>query len=78
MEIKIYVSDHCFSCREAIQYFFEKELNVKQINVTYNQEGFKEMITLGGIATPLIVIENQVFHTFERAKIEKVLEEKNE
>ncbi|WCK52959.1 glutaredoxin family protein [Aneurinibacillus sp. Ricciae_BoGa-3] len=78
MVIKVYVSDHCFSCKEAIQYFTEKEVNVKQINVTYNQEKFVEMLTLGGIATPLIVIDDQIFYTFERAKLDKVLEEKNE
>jgi glutaredoxin len=60
MKIKIYISDHCSFCREAIRYFQEKNIEVEQIDVTRNQTHFDEMMKHGGIATPFIVIGNQM------------------
>lgn len=78
MKVTIYVSHHCISCEDAIRYFKSKGIDFKEINVTHDQESFNEMLRLGGIATPLIIVEGHIFHTFDPNKVEKVLEEKNE
>jgi glutaredoxin len=73
MEITLYVSDHCASCEQVLQYFKEKDIVYEVINVTYDQEMFDRMLSEGGIATPFIVIEGRAFHTFDRDKIEAFL-----
>jgi glutaredoxin-related protein len=78
MNLKIFISDHCLSCQEAVAYFREKGLDFEQINVTHDQHLFNEMLKLGGIATPFIVMGEQKFHAFDRQKIEKVLEDEDE
>lgn len=77
-KVKLYISDFCLSCEEAIQYFINKGFTIEKINVTYDQDRLEEMLQLGGIAPPLIVIERKVFHVFNRSKIDQWLEEINE
>jgi glutaredoxin len=76
VKIKIYTSDHCTSCHEALQYFRSKEMPFELIDVTFNKHHFEEMVKLGGIATPFIIIDEQTFHTFDQKKMEQVLEGK--
>jgi arsenate reductase-like glutaredoxin family protein len=73
MKITLYVSDHCESCEQVLQYFKEKDLAYEVIDVTYDQEMFDRMLSEGGIATPFIVIEGRAFHMFDRDKIEDFL-----
>jgi glutaredoxin len=73
MKVKIYVSHHCVSCQDAIHYFKRKGVDFKEIDVTHDQESFNEMLLLGGIATPLIIVGDHIFHTFDPNKVEKVL-----
>ncbi|MCF6095197.1 glutaredoxin family protein [Microaerobacter geothermalis] len=78
MKAKIYISNHCTLCREVIRFFQENGIPYEQINVTHNQEKFDEMLMLGGIATPFIIIESSYFYHFDRKKFEKFLEGKYE
>jgi glutaredoxin len=73
MKITLYVSDHCESCEQVLQYFKEKDLAYEVIDVTYDQEMFDRMLSEGGIATPFIVVEGRAFHVFDRDKIEDFL-----
>jgi glutaredoxin len=77
MAVKIYISDHCFSCKEAVHFFEKKGILFQLINVTQDQARFDEMVSLGGIATPFIVIGKQIFHYVDREKIERALEDEN-
>lgn len=74
MHIRIYVSDHCFSCQEVISFFKEQGIATELINVTREQNRFDEMVRFGGIATPFIIIGEHIFHSFDQTIIEKVLE----
>jgi glutaredoxin len=73
MNITLYTSDHCISCKEVIRFFHEKGYSFRQLDVGFNKENFNEMLRLGGIATPFIVIGSKTFHTFDRKKLEEVL-----
>jgi glutaredoxin len=77
MNITIYTSDHCCSCKEAIRFFQESGINFRQLDVGCNKENFDEMLRLGGIATPFIVVDKRKFHSFDREKMEKVLKDGN-
>jgi glutaredoxin len=74
MSIKVYWREHCSQCKSVIEYFEEKKLSVDTIDVTYDQDKFREMLSLGGIATPLIVIGEHVVHSFDRQKLDRMLE----
>jgi glutaredoxin len=78
MKVKIYLSDHCVSCKEAVHFFEAKGVYLEQINVTYDQKRFDEVLSLGGIATPLIVIGERIFHSFDRTTMEQFLEGNDE
>ncbi|MFC5452391.1 glutaredoxin family protein [Paenibacillus aestuarii] len=73
MEVIVYSSGHCASCKEAISFFEEQGIAYKQFDVEVNKEHFQEMLRLGGIATPFILIEDSAFHYFDRDKIKEVL-----
>ncbi|MFJ9498579.1 glutaredoxin family protein [Brevibacillus centrosporus] len=74
MNITIYTSDHCSACREAIQFFQEYGIPYRQLDVGYDKWNFDEMLRLGGIATPLIIVGSQTFHTFDPKKMEEALQ----
>ncbi|MCZ8516955.1 glutaredoxin family protein [Paenibacillus filicis] len=74
MNIKVYWSEHCSQCKTVMDYFDEKQVPIEKINVTYDQNKFNEMLRLGGIATPLIVVGERVIHSFDRQKVDKLLE----
>lgn len=74
MNIKLYWSEHCSQCKKVMSYFAEKQVNIEKIDVTHDQNKFNEMVRQGGIATPLIVIGNRVIHTFDRQKLDQLLE----
>ena len=74
MRVKVFLSYHCVSCREAVLFFEEMGINIEKIDVAHDRAGFEEMLKLGGIATPFIVIGDTVMHTFERSKIVQMLE----
>ncbi|MBU8763726.1 hypothetical protein KM868_09490 [Micrococcus luteus] len=75
MGVKVYWRENCGECKIVMKYFEEKQIDIDKIDVTYDKERFEEMLRLGGIATPLIVIGHHVFHSFNRLKIDKALED---
>ncbi|MEK3884882.1 glutaredoxin domain-containing protein [Paenibacillus sp. PL2-23] len=73
--IKLYWRSNCAQCQRMLDFFEEKGIPIEAIDVTYDKEQFAEMLRLGGIATPLLVMGQQVFHFFDRNKINRALEE---
>ncbi len=75
MNIVLYVSDHCASCREAVLFFQAEGISFQLLNVDFDKDNFNDMLYYGGIATPLIRIDNLTFHSFDRKKIKEALQE---
>jgi glutaredoxin len=73
MEITIYMCEHCVSCMEALRYFDNQGIYYRKLNVETNKLYFNEMLRLGGIATPFILIDNIAFHYFDYDRISEVL-----
>jgi glutaredoxin len=76
MKVKIYVSEYCVWCEEAVRYFVQQNVEIEKVDVTYDQERFDEMVSYGGIGTPFIMIDDQIFHSFDIEKMERLLQEK--
>lgn len=77
MTIKIYWRQYCSSCEEVFRYLDQKELEYEKIDVTHDQVSFNEMLRLGGIATPFIVIGQRIVPYFDKDKFNQTLEEIN-
>lgn len=73
MDIVLYSTDHCASCKEAIRFFHEKGAPFRHVDVGTDKANFTEMLLRGGIATPYILIGEQAFHSFDRLKIQEVM-----
>lgn len=74
MNIKVYWRQHCRSCQDVFHYLDQKKIPYEKIDVTYEQARFDEMLRLGGIATPLIVVDGKVIFYFEPQKMDRILE----
>lgn len=75
MTIKIYWRQYCSSCEEVFRYLDQKELKYEKVDVTHDQLKFDEMLRLGGIATPFIVIDQRIIPYFDKDKFNQTLEE---
>lgn len=73
MNVTVYTSDHCAACDEAVRFFQEMGIAFRHLDVGYNKENFDEMLRHGGIATPLIIVGNETFHSFDSQKIKEAL-----
>jgi glutaredoxin len=73
VEIKVYTKSNCLSSKEVIRFFKVHHILYTEVNVTNDQERFNEMLKLGGIATPFIIIGDQIFHSFTRSEIKRTL-----
>lgn len=74
MDIKVYWRQDCHACIDVFNYLDDKQLDYEKIDVTYDQNRFDEMLRLGGIATPLIMIDGQVVSHFDREKLNQIIE----
>ncbi|WP_162160660.1 glutaredoxin family protein [Paenibacillus gorillae] len=74
-EITLYTSPYCQFCREAVQFFRKEQLAFKEVDITGSKEGQEEMMALGGIATPFIIVSGRSFHSFDRGQIEEALKQ---
>lgn len=75
MHVKIYLTEHCPFCVEAVGFLKKLGLTVEEVNVARDRECLQEMMGQGGIATPFIVIGSKVFHVFDPQKIQSYLKE---
>jgi glutaredoxin len=74
VNVKVYWRQHCSLCKDVFHYLDQKEIPYEKIDVTYDQTRFDEMLRLGGIATPLIVVDGLVISYFESEKMDRILE----
>lgn len=74
MEVKIYSAPTCFYCVKAKEYFKQKGIAFKDLDVSINESYAKEMIQrTGQMGVPVIVINNQTIVGFDKNKIEKII-----
>lgn len=77
MKITIYTIPNCVYCKMAKDYFVDRDINTKEINVFRNKEAAKDMIELSGqMGVPVIVIGGKVIVGYDEREIEMALEGK--
>ncbi len=74
MNVKIYTTNHCPYCHQAKDFFKEKKVEFKEINVEENPQAAEEMVEKSGqMGVPVIEIDGQIIVGFNKPAIEKAL-----
>lgn len=73
-KIQIYTSDTCGRCVQAKEYFKENSLEYVEHNINKNSEARKELIRMGYMSVPVILIEEDHVLGFDLKRIEQLLE----
>ncbi len=71
--IKIYSSNTCSNCTAAKEYLKEKGYEYEEKNVSTDSAAKKELISLGYMGVPVIMIDDEVVVGFNRNKLEELL-----
>jgi glutaredoxin len=71
--ITMYVTSWCPQSKRARQYFSQKGLEVREVDVETGEEGLLEFREFGGRAVPLIVVGDMRMRGFDAAAMDKLL-----
>nr|WP_293394925.1 glutaredoxin family protein [Peptoclostridium sp.] len=71
--VKIYTSDTCGYCHMAKEYFNENGIAFDERNVTRDVEAKKELMKMGYMSVPVIIIDGETVVGFDKQKIESLL-----
>lgn len=72
-KIKIYSSNTCSNCTAAKEYIKEKGYDYEEKNVSIDAAAKKELISLGYMGVPIIMIDDDVVVGFNKSKLEELL-----
>ena len=74
VKITIYSTPTCPYCKAAKEYFKNKKISFKDVDVSKDQEAQKEMIEKSNqMGVPVIEIDDKIVVGFNQEKIEKLL-----
>lgn len=72
--IKIYTSDTCGRCVQAKEYFKKNNIKYVEHNINKNSEARKELIGMGYMSVPVILIDEDHVLGFDLKRIEQLLD----
>ncbi|MFA6495350.1 MAG: Uxx-star family glutaredoxin-like (seleno)protein [Candidatus Paceibacterota bacterium] len=73
--VTIYTTTHCPYCKMAKDYFTERDVSYREVNVEADDEAAAEMIRKSGqMGVPVIEVKGTVIVGFDRDAIERALE----
>jgi glutaredoxin 3 len=72
-KIKIYTSNTCSHCSAAKEYLKEKELSYEERNVSTDPSAKKELIGMGYMGVPIIMVDDDVVEGFNKNKLDEIL-----
>lgn len=73
--IEIYSSDKCLECKKAKEYFDENNLEYIEHNVFKVIEAKRELIRMGYMSLPVIIINGNHVLGFDLNRIKKLINE---
>jgi len=74
MVVTIYTTSTCPWCGVAKQYFKDKEVDFREVNVQHDQEAAREMISKSGqMGVPVIDINGVIIVGFDQSRIDNAL-----
>ena len=72
-KIKIYSSSTWPNCITAKEYLQEKGYEYEEKNVSTDPEAKKELLSMGYMGVPIIMIDDEVVVGFDKAKLDEIL-----
>lgn len=72
-KILIYSANSCSNCTAAKEYIKEKGYDYEEKNVSLDQEAKKELIGMGYMGVPVIMIDDDVVVGFNKSKLDELL-----
>lgn len=71
--IKVYSSSTCTNCVAAKEYLKEKGYEYEEKNISTDPEAKKELISMGYMGVPIIMIDEEVVVGFNKSKLDEIL-----
>lgn len=72
--VKVYSTPTCPYCIKAKAYFDSQGVKYENIDVSTDQQGLQEMVTLSGqMGVPVISVDGQIVAGFDKAKLNELL-----
>ncbi|MDF2677627.1 MAG: glutaredoxin [Bacillota bacterium] len=72
-KIKIYTSNTCSHCTAAKEYFKEKGFSYEEKNVSTDPQSKKELMAMGYMGVPIIMVDEDVIEGFNKNKLDEIL-----
>lgn len=72
-KIKIYTSNTCSHCSAAKEYLKEREYNYEERNVSTDPSAKKELMKMGYMGVPIIMVDDEVIEGFNKNKLDEIL-----
>ena len=72
-KIILYSGNSCTNCTAAKEYIKEKGYDYEEKNVSLDQEAKKELIGMGYMGVPVIMIDDDVVVGFNKSKLDELL-----
>ena len=71
--IKVYSSTSCTNCTAVKEYLKEKGYEFEEKNVSTDKEAKKELIGMGFMGVPVVMIDGEAFLGFNKSKLDELL-----
>ncbi|KGG80866.1 glutaredoxin family protein [Caloranaerobacter azorensis] len=72
-DITIYTSNTCPHCFAAKDYFNSKGLSYTEKNVSVDPQARKELIEMGYMGVPVIIVNGETIVGFDKNRLEEIL-----
>jgi len=73
-KVVVYSSDTCPHCTTAKNFLKEKGIDFEEKNVSSNVEARNELMEMGFMGVPIILVDGETVEGFNKGKLEKLLE----
>lgn len=73
-DVKIYTSSTCHYCVATKEYLHEKGVEYTEKNVQTDKEARKELMAMGHMGVPVLVIDGEEVVGFDKEKIDELLD----
>jgi len=74
-KIVVYSSNTCPHCVTAKDYLKSKGIDFVEKNVSTDMEARKELMGMGYMGVPIIMVDDKVIEGFNKAKLEELIKE---
>lgn len=73
-KVEIYTSDSCIQCIKAKEYLKSNNIEYIEYNISKNSEARKELIGMGYMSIPVMIIDGEHVLGFDLNRMESLLE----